>query len=57
MSRFVLTDEDRLTFESNTQLLTDENISVPALVQQLQILAKKHVESLNMMAEETKQST
>ena len=34
-AKFVLTDEDMMKFENNTQLLTDENISVPALVQQL----------------------
>ena len=33
--QFVLSDDDMLTFENNTQLLTDESISVPALVQQL----------------------
>ena len=52
--KFVLSDEEMMKFENNTQLLTDESISVPALVQQLQILAKKHVDSLNLMAEEAK---
>ena len=54
--KFVLSDEEMMKFENNTQLLTDESISVPALVQQLQILAKKHVDSLNLMAEEAKTS-
>ena len=29
LQRFVLTDSDMLTFENNTQLLTDESLSVP----------------------------
>ena len=33
LHRFTLTDEDMLHFENNTQLLTDDSISVPSLVQ------------------------
>jgi hypothetical protein len=50
MQKFLITKEDMLQFHNNTQLLTDEKLSIPGLVQQLQVLAKKHVECMNVLA-------
>ncbi len=44
-----LLDFEMINFQSNTQLLDDENLSIPAVVQQIQSLAKKHVECLTLM--------
>ena len=49
---WALSPEEMLDFKSNTQLLTDEALNIPMLVQQVQILAKKHVESMNMLGEQ-----
>lgn len=51
---FVFGQADMINFESNTQLLTDETIDISGLVQQLQQIAKKHNQSLMMMAEQSK---
>ena len=50
MQKIVLTKQEMLQFTNNTQLLTDEKLSIPNLVQQLQILAKKHVECMNLLS-------
>ena len=43
--------EELLTFKNNTSLIEDETVSIPAVVQQVQVLAKKHVECLSLMNE------
>ena len=40
-----------LNFQSNTQILDDPNLSIPSVVLQVQTLAKKHVESLQLLHE------
>jgi hypothetical protein len=50
MQKMVLTRTDMMQFKNNTQLLTDEKLSIAGLVTQLQILAKKHVECMNMIS-------
>ena len=51
LGEFELSKKDMLNFESNTQLLTDEMMNIPTLVQQCKQLAKKHVDSINLIAE------
>lgn len=46
-----LNQDDLLNFQSNTQLLDDSSLSIPGVVLQVQNLAKKHVESLQLMHE------
>ena len=50
---FEFSDVDRIHFESNTQLLTDETLNIADLVSQLQALAKKHNSSLNALAQQS----
>ena len=40
---------DRIHFESNTQLLTDETLNIADLVSQLQALAKKQAEEADKL--------
>lgn len=44
-----LNDSDLIEFSSNLQLLDDEDLSIPGVVQQVQNLAKKNVECLTLM--------
>jgi hypothetical protein len=44
-----LEPSDLIEFETNTQLLDDEALSIPACVSKIQNLAKKHVECLQML--------
>ena len=46
-----LNQDDLLNFQSNSQLLDDNSLSIPGVVLQVQNLAKKHVESLQLMHE------
>ncbi len=44
-----LADADLVNFTSNLQLLDDESLEIPKVVEKVQFLAKKHVECLTLM--------